>query len=118
MFGFGLFSTHLPYLVLLIGYAACWFWNAQNTEGAVTGSDDLQPARASVVSPVSGTCAGGEGHTTLSFVLDNAPLAGLPADASVFFYMEKERHYPLPPLCGTIRQEHKRALFLRPPPIA
>lgn len=29
MFGFGFFSSHLPYLVLLIGYVVCWLWNIQ-----------------------------------------------------------------------------------------
>ena len=118
MFGFGLFSTHLPYLVLLIGYAACWFWNARNADGVVADADDLQLVKVSVVSPASGICSEGARHTTLSFIFNNAPLADLPADASIFFYMEKERRCPLPPLCDTIRQEHKRALFLRPPPIA
>lgn len=42
MFGFGLFSTHIPYIVLLIGYIACWFWNAQlKTEQT---DEDIQPS--------------------------------------------------------------------------
>ena len=50
MFGFGLFSTHVPYLVLLIGYAACWFWNARNVDRVAVDEEDRLLAKVVDVS--------------------------------------------------------------------
>jgi len=112
MFGFGLFSTHLPYLVLIIGYIACWCWNVQAKPSA---EEEHQAVRLEIAQPETRLSDRG----AISYISFSAvALAALsPGTQPLFFPKEKDN-----PLSGylspTITSEHRSFSFLRPPPQA
>ena len=112
MFGFGIFSTHLPYLVFFAGYIACWFWSAQNSaEAATNGGRTVKTAEV----------------LRFAFTSEDIPALHF---FSVYFAAElfcKEALSPpvrylenvsFPPLCNDMEPERKKFVFLRPPPEA
>ena len=112
MFGFGIFSTHLPYLVFFAGYIACWFWSAQNSaEVAVNGVRAVKTAEASRFTLTS------EDIPVLHFFsVDFA--AALFCNEALPPALRYPGDIPLPPLCNDIEPERKLFVFLRPPPEA
>ena len=108
MFGFGLFSTHLPYLVLIIGYIACWCWGFQ----AKPVSDE-EEARTIRIESRSDVSLSEEGVVTLMF--STAPLAELPIAAPLLYPQEKDKPRPIYSV-PIITGNSNTFSFLRPPP--
>ena len=112
MFGFGLFSTHLPYLVLIIGYVACWCWGFQAKPGTAD-EDESQVKRIEVTQDVRSS----EKEVVTLNPFHNITLAGLPATPPPLQHYTKEKdkpqtHYP----AQIITDGHRLFSFLRPPP--
>ena len=112
MFGFGLFSTHLPYLVLIIGYIVCWCWNVQAKPGT-SAEEDHQAVRIEIAQPEAQVSEEGAiGYTSFSA----ATLSALPSGEQLLFF-SKEKDNPLSDyLSPIITSEHRSFSFLRPPP--
>jgi hypothetical protein len=107
MFGFGIFSTHLPYVALLVGYIACWLWSAQNRSESDVAAE-LSGQQAQILCPA----ADDEAPSIFSFDTFVEPFLGDSPLPVVRYAKEKPPHF----LCGEIDQGCKTYIFLRPPP--
>ena len=109
MFGFGLFSTHLPYLVMLTGYIVCWLWSAQNSPNTADAAQSEKTVEA-----VRFRIASDDVPAFHPFSVDfTAEAYSNNALQPVVGYTQKA---PLPFLCNSIDQGRKTFVFLRPPP--
>ena len=108
MFGFGLFSTHLPYLVLIIGYIACWCWGFQAKPAS--GEEEARTIRIESRSDVS---LSEESAITLTF--QAAALAELPIATPLLYPQEKDKPCPIYSV-PIITGNSNTFSFLRPPP--
>jgi len=116
MFGFGLFSTHLPYLVLIIGYIVCWCWNVQAKPNA-SAEEEHQTVRLEITQPET-LLPDGEAISYTYISASTATIAALPPGEQPQFFPE-EKDTPLPGyLSPTITTKHRSFSFLRPPPQA
>ena len=112
MFGFGLFSTHLPYLVLIVGYIACWCWNFQAKPSA---SDEGEPQAITI--EVAGQSVSLSGEEVLTLTPFHAAILSESSDViqPLYYTHEKDKprpNYSVPIIAGT----HNAFSFLRPPP--
>lgn len=115
MFGFGFFSSHVPYLILLIGYIVCWLWNIQYP------GEELNCAEASIQTEQTQA----EYHCTYSdhggidiFSMPNLKENSL-TDAFSFSYFFKPQ-LPHTTVCidsdRLLKVLRTNFFFLRPPP--
>ncbi len=111
MFGFGLFSTHLPYLVLLAGYIACWLWSAQTSPEKT--ADTGRPEKVAEFNGQTSEIGNSPVFHPFSTGLSAEPSHGDEIPPPVIRETKKAIS---PFLCNNTDPDEKTFVFLRPPP--